>query len=113
MAKSKEKKVGRPSKVEKIDPKQIENLAALMCTLDEMAAWFNVAKSTISDNFRTEIAKGRERGKTSIRKKQFDVAMNGNVTMLIWLGKQYLGQKDTQETIISEMPEIKFNVINN
>lgn len=112
-AKDKKKAVGRPSKVEKIDPKQVENLAALMCTLEEMAAWFNVDKSQISRNFATEIAKGRERGKTSIRKKQFDVAMNGNVTMLIWLGKQYLGQKETNETVISSIPEIKFNVIDN
>jgi len=26
--------------------------------------------------------------------KQFDVAMKGNTTMLIWLGKQILGQND-------------------
>ena len=30
--------------------------------------------------------------------KQFDIAMQGNVTMLIWLGKQHLGQSDKLET---------------
>lgn len=30
----------------------------------------------------------------SLRLKQFEVALSGNVTMLIWLGKQYLGQTD-------------------
>lgn len=29
--------------------------------------------------------------------KQYEVAMKGNVPMLVWLGKQYLGQADKQE----------------
>jgi len=33
--------------------------------------------------------------------------------MLIWLGKQYLGQKDIQDVDIREMPEITINVISN
>ena len=39
--------------------------------------------------------------KTSLRRAQFELAMKGNPTMLIWLGKQYLGQK--------ERTEVKFN----
>ena len=35
--------------------------------------------------------------KLALRKKQFDIAMQGNVQMLIWLGKQYLEQSDKQE----------------
>ena len=30
--------------------------------------------------------------KDQLKQMQWDVAMNGNVKMLIWLGKQYLGQ---------------------
>ena len=30
----------------------------------------------------------------ALRKQQFDMAMKGDVRMLIWLGKQYLGQSD-------------------
>ena len=29
-----------------------------------------------------------------MRRSQFDLAKKGNATMLIWLGKQYLGQTD-------------------
>ena len=29
-----------------------------------------------------------------LKQMQWDMAMNGNVQMLIWLGKQYLGQSD-------------------
>lgn len=32
--------------------------------------------------------------RTNLRKKQYDVAMAGNVSMLIWLGKNELGQTD-------------------
>lgn len=36
--------------------------------------------------------------RTNLRKKQYDVAMAGNVSMLIWLGKNELGQKDKLES---------------
>jgi len=39
----------------------------------------------------------REIGKNYVRGKQFQVAMSGNVSMLIWLGKQWLGQTDKIE----------------
>lgn len=34
----------------------------------------------------------------NLRRKQYDMAMGGNVVMLIWLGKQMLGQKQDVET---------------
>jgi hypothetical protein len=37
---------------------------------------------------------GREHRNASVRRKQFELAMAGNPTMLVWLGKQYLGQHD-------------------
>jgi hypothetical protein len=37
---------------------------------------------------------GREIGKASLRRTQIAVAQQGNPTMLIWLGKQMLNQKD-------------------
>lgn len=38
---------------------------------------------------------GRALGMLSLRRKQSEMAQEGNVTMLIWLGKQLLGQKDS------------------
>ena len=40
----------------------------------------------------------KEAMRTNLRKKQYDVAMAGNVSMLIWLGKNELGQKDKLES---------------
>lgn len=44
-------------------------------------------------------AKRQEPMRINLMKKQYDVAMAGNVSMLIWLGKQYLNQSDKQETV--------------
>ena len=50
----------------------------------------------------------------NLLKKQYDTAMNGNVAMLIWMGKQYLGQSEKVSTKneheFSEAPtfEVKF-----
>jgi hypothetical protein len=38
--------------------------------------------------------KGIESGRMSLRRMQYKSAMNGNVTMQIWLGKQYLNQME-------------------
>ena len=49
-------------------------------------------------------------GKKSLRRVQFDKAMDGNVPMLIWLGKQMLGQTEKVETKIdSEVQGININ----
>ena len=36
-------------------------------------------------------------GKMSLRRKQYTTAMDGNTTMLVWLGKNWLGQMDQPE----------------
>lgn len=50
--------------------------------------------------------KRQELLRINLRKKQYDVAMQGNVTMLIWLGKNMLGQSDKNEIKSVE----KFNI---
>ena len=39
----------------------------------------------------------KSEGKELLRAKQFAVAMEGDKTMLVWLGKQYLEQKDKSD----------------
>lgn len=46
----------------------------------------------------------------NLMKKQYDIAMNGNVSMLIWLGKQYLGQSEKQEQKI-ETGSLKIEIL--
>jgi hypothetical protein len=42
-------------------------------------------------------AQKKGEGKELLRAKQFSIAMEGDKTMLVWLGKQYLNQKDRNE----------------
>jgi len=96
---------GRP-RIE-IDYKQVEQLAAMQCTDEEIAAVLGVERSSISKRkkadkeFFTAYKKGKERGKASLRRMQFKAAEGGNATMLIWLGKQYLDQSDKTQQEIS------------
>ncbi len=88
--------MGRPRKP--IDPDLVEKLAAIACTDGEIAEFFGVNESTIKRRFAPLLKKGRAVGKISIKRKQFDAALAGSVPLLIWLGKQYLGQRDKVET---------------
>jgi hypothetical protein len=70
-------------------------LAAIGCKDTEIAEWFGVDSNTLRYNFSVELLKGRETLKQSLRRKQIEVAMSGNPTMLIFLGKNLLGQSDS------------------
>jgi hypothetical protein len=80
--------------------KEVEALGAIQCTYDEMAAVLCCSADTITRRMKEEPSfaeaykKGVEGGKVSLKRKQFTLATGGNVTMLIWLGKQHLGQTD-------------------
>lgn len=67
------------------------------CTMEEIASVIGVSKDTIERRCREDINLGKQQGKVSLRRKQFELAYKGDRVMLIWLGKQYLGQADKQE----------------
>lgn len=82
----------------KIDKDQVFRLASIACTVNEIAAFCGVSNRTIERRCRVELERGRKIAEMSLRRKQFEKAVKeGNVTMLIWLGKQMLGQKDRVE----------------
>lgn len=96
--------VGRPAyELTEDQLKMVDGMAEIQCTDDEIAALLDVspdwvAKKKANDpDFSTRIEKGRERGKESLRRKQYKLAEKGHPTMLIWLGKQVLGQRDKFE----------------
>ena len=95
-------RTGRPKK--EIDKAQFEKLCGIQCTLVEIAGMFDCCEDTIenwckktykqtfSEVYKTYSAPG----KISLRRAQFRLAER-NAAMAIWLGKQYLGQKDIVE----------------
>jgi hypothetical protein len=77
-----------------IDPEKVKMLAEKFWTYIEIGAFFDVTDKTIRNNFSDIVEKGREKGKGLLRDLQLKSAINGNVTMQIWLGKQYLNQRE-------------------
>lgn len=84
--------MARPRK--KIDPKQVETLAAINCSYEEAAAVLDCDASTITRRFAQVFKKGREHGRMSLKRKMWDTAMGGHAVMMIWLSKQMLGYTD-------------------
>lgn len=84
--------MARPKK--QVDEALLEKLASIQCTNEELANMVGVSIDTLLRRYATLIKKARDNGKKSLRRMQWEAAQKGNVTMLIWLGKQYLGQKD-------------------
>ena len=95
-------KAGRPRI--KIDKDKFEKLCGIQCTLEEIAGVLNCSEDTIQrwcmreykENFAVVYKKYSQTGKISLRRHQFKLAEK-NASMAIWLGKQYLGQKDVIE----------------
>ena len=77
--------------------KQIERLSSYGLTNKEIAEALGYDDTTLKRKFENFLIKGRVNLKQRLKKKQIQVAMSGNVTMLIWLGKQYLEQADKVE----------------
>lgn len=84
--------MARPRK--EIDEQAVEQAIAHGNTVDDAATILGVSKDTLERRFAACIEKGRANMRASLRKRQFELALGGNVTMQIWLGKQLLGQAD-------------------
>ena len=96
MSNGSEDTMGRPKK--EIDPEQVRKLAGRHLTVAEIADVMGCNKKTLERRFVAAIEKGRNQATASIKRTQFKLAVDDeNVTMLIWLGKQYCGQADKQE----------------
>lgn len=90
------KKVGRPKF--QIDYETVEKLAHIQCTKTEIANFLGCSVDTLDreNNFAEHYKKGLDGGKMSLRRMQFKLAEK-NSAMAIFLGKQYLGQKDNPD----------------
>lgn len=113
------KKTGRPLK--KIDWEKAEKLANIFCTGEEIASILGMDYDTLNSAIKREYDKSfsdwykkhSADGKISLRRTQFKLATEeNNVTMAIWMGKQYLGQSDkieSHDTLeVKEVAELEF-----
>jgi hypothetical protein len=97
----------RPRK--EIDQKIFEGLCALQCTEEEIADAFDTSTDTVArwckrvygKSFADVFREKRSKGRVSLRRSQFKLAEK-SATMAIWLGKQYLGQRDNIDVNVTE-----------
>lgn len=93
-----------------IDLGKLEAAASIGCTQQEIGVLLGCSDRTIQRRLdtRTAYERGAARMRSSLRRLQWNKAKEGNVTMMIWLGKQILGQKDRlEETHREEVVEIE------
>jgi hypothetical protein len=94
---------------------EVEKICRLNPTDVEIAAYFGVSQKTIQRNKKNKkFADAMERGfahmRMSLKRKQLELALSGNTTMCIWLGKQYLGQTDKVEQQVDHITPPRFHV---
>ena len=88
-----------------IDWELVDSLCEIQCTATEIASvtkisidtYLRRSKELHNCTFAEYIKKQSEVGKASLRRMQWKKANEGNATMLIWLGKQILGQKEPKQ----------------
>ena len=94
----------RPRK--EIDQKAFESLCGLQCTKEEICGFFDLTDKTLENWCRRTYKAGfsevfkqkRGLGKISLRRHQWRLAEK-NAAMAIWLGRNYLGQKEEPEEV--------------
>ena len=104
--------MGSPAFV--FDPKQVYIFGMYSATYETMAEYFGVSIDTISrrmsdkeSDFCRAYKKGAGMGLMKLREAQMQKALSGDSTMLIWLGKQLLGQKDSVQNDVKLSQAIK------
>ena len=86
---------------------QVRELASIGCTQSELGRVFGLSQSQISrrlsrEPYRSAWEGGRAEGDMSLRRKQHELAMSGDRVMLIWLGKNRLGQADKVDSTVDD-----------
>lgn len=101
--KTTKKEVGAPRK--EINWEVVDAVLQYKASLIDVADLCDVHPDTLKNrikekydmNFKEYRDKKMSKMRLKLSQKQFEIAMRGNVRMLIWLGKQYLGQSEKVE----------------
>ena len=101
-----------------IDWKKVDKFLEADCEGTEIAAYLGINPNTLyfrckedhKVSFSEYLQEKKARGNSLLKVKQFDTAMSGDKTMMIWLGKQRLGQKEKQDIEHTIKDELPFNI---
>lgn len=105
--------MARPPKAQlAIDAKVLDDLLQFFPSRKETADWFHVSESSLERfikkhhdcSFEALRDKRFVKTKIAIKRAQIKKALSGDNTMLIWCGKQYLGQREMTEIVEPDPP---------
>lgn len=107
---------GRPEKP--LNWVKLDSLIAMQCRLEEIATAMDISVNQLEERVQKKFGIKfleyfnikRQNGFTSLRTRQYQLAMSGNPTMLIWLGKNWLGQTDKAELSVNGKVDFNVNV---
>jgi len=94
----------------------VREIAKKQCPDEEIAAYLGISYSTFkrrkveNPELADAIEVGRDSGKQTLREKQWDMAIGGNIIMAIFLGKQYLGQSDKTDLMGRDGKPFEFTI---
>lgn len=101
-----------------IDWDQFDKLCKILCTQKEIADWFECSVDTLERAVRREhkvslseyYARKSVEAKISLRRLQFQAAERGSGPMLIFLGKNILGQSDHPQELEADQTHLNMFV---
>lgn len=117
--------MARPRKTwDEKDVRTFKSLCQIMCTKREICSVMGLDAKTldrlIDETFGADVPHEGERltfadaftafsasGRVSLRRKQYEMAMDGDRSMLVWLGKNYLGQSEPRQRAEEKKDEDK------
>lgn len=96
---------GARPRIKDVDQELVWKLGCMMCTNKEISDVLGIGETQVAKKFGDLIDKARSEGRKALRRAQFEKAVQDkDPRMLIFLGKQYLQQKDNPEDKESNSP---------
>lgn len=100
------------------DLDEVQRLAEIQCTHAELASFFDCSEGTIDyrmkndEDFKAAYAKGSAGGKASLRRVMWHSAIKGNVVLMIFLAKNFLGLMEPRDKVLlNDIERIKTELI--
>lgn len=114
-----EQKQNGGRKLKKIDWTKVENLIVCGCSGVQIAATLGVHYETLYDRCLKENKRSWteysqefwEKGNAQLHAKQYQMAMKGDKTLMVWLGKNRLKQSDKIESKIDANVQVEQKAI--
>jgi|ERR1019366_4231258 hypothetical protein len=105
--------LGKGKETAKINKSELEDLMKFYLSEDEVMDWFDIKVQTLRRYIKKEFGctfdslreKSFVRTRVAIKRAQIKKALSGDNTMLIWCGKQYLGQVERTEIHLGKVPD--------